>query len=582
MKWIAKNGNIKSDLRITERRGDSDEVIFLDVELELAQVSVPEPISVRFDFQCIDIYSVFSPTIWSGRYLGPNWQKRISSSRLSSGVPVHSLVSLGGNNRLTVAVSDANTSCEIRTGIIEENGNCEVEIRFFTRQTEPISKYRSTIRLDFIDERYETVLCNVEKWWSDECGYKCAPVPEHARLPMYSTWYSFHQNIDTTAIAEQCRLAKKLGMESVIVDDGWQTEDGSRGYAFCGDWEVAKSKIPSMKSFVDTVHACGMKFLIWFGMPFVGVNSKAFSKFEGKYLGVEHRGGQPSFAVLDPRFPDVRKHLLSLYEKAVREWGIDGLKLDFIDSFRLYPDTPAEADGRDIQSLDEAVNSLMLDIYVKLKAIKPDIMFEFRQTYVGPAIRKYGNMLRVCDCPLDALINRRASADLRLVSGKTAVHSDMLMWNPDDSAESAATQVISALFCVPQISVMIDKLPESHRKMLEFYLGFWRQNRETLLDGEFRAENPEAFYTLVSSRRDGHLIAVNYVETVLNTEDYGRISYINGSAGDRLTVRFLSDMGERRVTVYNCMGEVLQSGLRTICAGIYDFAVPRSGMLIIE
>lgn len=126
MKWIAKNGNIKSDLRITERRGDSYEVIFLDVELELAQVSVPEPISVRFDFQCIDIYSVFSPTIWSGRYLGPNWQKRISSSRLSSGVPVHSLVSLGGNNRLTVAVSDANTSCEIRTGIIEENGNCEV------------------------------------------------------------------------------------------------------------------------------------------------------------------------------------------------------------------------------------------------------------------------------------------------------------------------------------------------------------------------------------------------------------------------------------------------------------------------
>ena len=27
-------------------------------------------------------------------------------------------------------------------------------------------------------------------------------------------------------------------MESIIVDDGWQTDDNNRGYAYCGDWAV--------------------------------------------------------------------------------------------------------------------------------------------------------------------------------------------------------------------------------------------------------------------------------------------------------------------------------------------------------
>lgn len=582
MEWRTENKNIGSELRITERKGSSENVSLLDIELELREEAVPQPVSVRFDLDCIDTYSVLSPTIWSGRYLGPNWQKRTTSSRLSSGVPVHTLVSLAGQNRLTVALSDADTACEIRTGIIEENGRHDVEIRFFTQPKNPIFSYRATVRVDLRDIRYEQVLRDVECWWREECGYECAPVPEHARLPMYSTWYSFHQNVAPDAIVEQCKLAKAMGMESVIVDDGWQTEDANRGYAFCGDWEVARSKVPDMKAFVDAVHSCGMKFLIWFGMPFVGVNSKAYAKFEGKYLGLQMRGGKPSFAVLDPRFPEVREYLVGLYENAVREWGLDGLKLDFIDSFQIYKDTPAHADGWDTTSLDDGVNKLMTEITQTLRAIKPDIMIEFRQTYVGPAIRKYGNMLRVCDCPLDALINRRASADLRLVSGKTAIHSDMIMWNVNDSVESAATQMISTMFCVPQISVMIDKIPNEHRKMLEFYLGFWRENRETLLDGEYRAENPEAFYTLVSSEKDGHLIAVNYVETVLTLVGIKKLSYINGSGKPTLTVRFSEDMGSRSITVRSCTGEIIKKENRELTAGVADFCVPRGGSLTVE
>ena len=89
-------------------------------------------------------------------------------------------------------------------------------------------------------------------------------------------------------------------------------------------------------------------------------------------------------------------------------------------------------------------------------------------------------MLRVMDCPNDAICNRQDVVNLRFTSGNTAVHSDMIMWHYDDTVESAALQLVSIMYSVPQISVRIAKLSDEHKKMLDFYLHFWRENRETL------------------------------------------------------------------------------------------------------
>src|SRR6266702_3583774 len=91
-------------------------------------------------------------------------------------------------------------------------------------------------------------------WWASLPDYQPALVPETARLPMYSTWYSFHQQVMAAQIEEQCRLAKALGCEAVIVDDGWHTAGVARNYASTGDWEVAAEKIPDMKAHVARVH----------------------------------------------------------------------------------------------------------------------------------------------------------------------------------------------------------------------------------------------------------------------------------------------------------------------------------------
>ena len=59
-------------------------------------------------------------------------------------------------------------------------------------------------------------------------------------------------------------------MKGVIIDDGWQTDDNRRGYAFCGDWEISERRFPDMRAHVERVHRLGMKYLVWFSVPFMG------------------------------------------------------------------------------------------------------------------------------------------------------------------------------------------------------------------------------------------------------------------------------------------------------------------------
>jgi hypothetical protein len=84
---------------------------------------------------------------------------------------------------------------------------------------------------------------------------------------MYSTWYSYHQRVDADTLLREMAAGRKLGFESISVDDGWQTLDSARGYAFTGDWRP--ERMPEMKGFVDATHALGA-VLLWYAVPFVG------------------------------------------------------------------------------------------------------------------------------------------------------------------------------------------------------------------------------------------------------------------------------------------------------------------------
>ena len=572
MNFTVSGGNKSADVKLIQRI--ADDILYIDVNIAMPTPEIPQPLFIKWSFSAKDCCSTWNPSLLDIHGLAFDWGKLRVQSRLASWMPVQELISKNGTNKLCIAVSDVDTPISVKTGVHEEDATIECEIEFFTKPTSPTDSYNAVIRLDMREIPYYDSIRETSEWWENECGYEPANVPEAAKMPMDSLWYSFHQMLDREEIIKECRASRALGLETVIIDDGWQTDDNNRGYAYCGDWQVAPKKMGDMASLVDELHEIGMKVMLWYSVPFMGVYTEKFKEFEGMFL--EGSGDDKTFFGLDPRYKKVREYLVSIYENAVKNWNLDGLKLDFIDSFILKGKS-LEYDGkRDFQSLEDAIHALMTEIKSVLTAINPEILIEFRQSYVGPSIRKYGNMLRVGDCPCDILKNRVGIMNLRMTSGKTAVHSDMIMWNVEDTPENAALQFASILYGVPQVSMRVDKLPENHYKMLKYYISFWKEWRNVLFEGRLTAKNPESNYSTVSAVLGDKAVITSYTNPVVEITAAETVA-VNASGYESLIIK--GGEGKTYKTI-NCMGEELENGV--IADPVAEIPVPVAGMIFVK
>ena len=571
MNFIVSGGNKSADINLTQNL--IDDILYVDVNMTMPTPEIPEPFFIKWYFSAKDCCSTWNPSLLDIHGLAFDWGKLRVQSRLASWMPVQELISKNGTNKLCIAVSDVDTPISVKTGLHEEDATLECEIEFFTKPTSPTDSYNAVIRLDMRNLPYYDAIRETSDWWENECGYKPAYVPESAKMPMDSLWYSFHQMLDREEILKECRASRELGLETVIIDDGWQTDDNNRGYAYCGDWQVAPEKMGDMASLVEELHGIGMKVMLWYSVPFMGVYTEKYKEFEGMFL--EGSGDDKTFFGLDPRYKKVREYLVSIYEKAVREWKLDGLKLDFIDSFILKGKSLEPDEKRDYPSLEDAIHVLMTEIKSVLTSINPEILIEFRQSYVGPSIRKYGNMLRVGDCPCDILKNRVGIMNLRMTSGETAVHSDMIMWNVEDTPENAALQFASILYGVPQVSMRVDKLPENHYRMLKYYISFWKEWKEVLLEGRLTAKNPESNYSQISSVLVDKAVVTVYTNPVVEITTAETVT-VNASGYESLIIKG----GEnKKYKTVNCMGEEVASGV--ITDSVAEIYVPTAGMIFI-
>ena len=564
-------GTFSTDITSTEIAPDLE---IVSVKLTSAELAVPPRLNLEWSFPSIDVYQFWNSNIRTDKvtYYGNDIH-----SLASSQVPLISFINSADQNRLTFALSDVLNKINTNTWLREEDSKFYCNIELFSEPHQPIKQYTIDIRVDRRNIPYYKSISESTDWWASMPNYTPAPVPEIARMPMYSTWYNFHQNLEVEEVIKECKIGKKLGLEAVIVDDGWQTLDNKRGYAYTGDW--IPERIGNMQAFVDSLHAFDMKILLWYSLPFIGEKANLFNQFKGKYL---HHWESQSTWVLDPRYPEVREHIIKTYETALIEWNLDGFKLDFLGWFYADEKTDMTArNGRDYASVNEATDRLMTDIMSRLKDIRPNIMIEFRQPYIGPLMRKYGNMFRAADCPNMEIVNRVRTTDLRIASGNTAVHSDMFMWHKEDPVESAALQILNILFTVPQLSVKLDSIPEEHFKMVKFWIKYWKENKEILLDGDFIPKNPGALYPVLKSSKINKEIIAVYDDQILKigNPELTEIDVVNAKGSTEIILDFDFDFGKTKILIYDCLGIVQEEHTINIQAGMIKIIAPLSGLI---
>ena len=470
---------------------------------------VPPAVNIVWEEPMIGLLHVWHPLASTHHAMHQWFAATQSRSCFHVGAPVLATIGEDGINRQTVAIADPITPASIRFWIndLEQQNMVCYSVVLFDGVCDAIEAYETTLRIDTRPQHFSAVVQEVYPWWRD-MGWGIPTPPSAAEDPLYSSWYNFHQAPEGEKLLADLKIAAELGFKTVILDDGWQFAGPSSGdYSLCGEWQMSPDKFPDFKAFTDSVHALGMKILVWFGVPFIGVKSPLFEQFTGKYLYVDY--GIMNEGTLDPRYPEVRQFIISVYRRFLIDYDIDGYKLDFIDAMMPRADTPPyDPTVMDCETTCEAVLRLLTEIETELGAVKPDLLFEYRQCYIGPAINRFGNMLRVGDCAYEAQLNRIGIVDLRLLGYPVAVHADMLFWAPEESIRMCTRQLLNILFGVPQISVILADSTEEQCTLLQAYLSYWQENRDLLLHGTFRAYAPEHCYPRITAETDDRMITV--------------------------------------------------------------------------
>ncbi len=465
-------------------------------------------VTLTWEIPMHGIVSTFTPLVGRDTAIHQAFNSTRVRSDFFFDSPFLSCVRDGHDNYATVAVSDAVNTVHLRFWV---NDFAEQEKLRFTVTLPAMAARTGEWSIDMrIDERplpMTKTMAALTDWFTTYYPVR-KPMPPAAEDALYSAWYNFHQHPNAEMLDRELDLAAPLGLKTLIIDDGWQFDGvGTGDYALCGDWQVSAEKFPDLRAFVDRAHARGIKVMMWFCVPFVGHDSALYTRMKNRIL---YDADGMNAAVLDVRYADVRAYLASVYVDFIRTYDLDGLKLDFIDSFVNHPDMPPVNDEMDIPSLNDAVIALLEEIDAATAAVKQGLLFEYRQNYVGPAITRYGNMLRVADCAFAPDVNRIGVSDLRLLNYPLAVHSDMIYWAKTDTPDNVARQLLSVLFGVPQISVLLCNLPATHTDVLKTFLDYWNENRTTLLHGDFDFNGMDRDYPRITSRGADKAVTVLY------------------------------------------------------------------------
>ncbi len=538
-------------------------VVELELKLTADPPVKPAPTKLTWRVPMDRIHYKWNPSAGENRYLDvTSGCKNSFKARGIDSAPVMALYDIAGDNALTFAISDAMHASEmgIRVG---EDGFVTCRAQIFCEGWDAIGEYSVILRIDRRRLPYHVCLRDTAAWWDALIERPPASVPDAARLPLFCTWYSHHAKFTFPEVTIQALLAKDLGMDVLLVDAGWGPYDGK---------PTAESH-PEMFAMIRSVHAAGMKVMLWSSPWSLTDGAKAIAG-DRVLVGPNSDKGR-----VDPRYPDIREHIVEAYEYLMRECGVDGFKIDFISSLAPAAIDEPDDDRRDTKSVSEGADRCLQAVSDRLRAINPDAMLEYRQSYVGPHMLRHGTMFRAVDCGNCLAVNRLRTLDIRLLSGKMPAHADPIMWNPCEEVAIAAAHLTHTLLAVPQVSVRFDELPADHTEMLRTYLRFWKAHRDVILDGELTPHDPQAGFPVVLSATADKLLAAVFARVYipLPADVPGTLLIVNGTLDDHVILEAAGDLGTRRAEILTCTGETVTNTTLTIPAGVHRLDVPPNG-----
>lgn len=151
--------------------------------------------------------------------------------------------------------------------------------------------------------------------------------PESAFAPIWCAW-GYERDFNVEQILATLPKARELGFEWVVLDDGWQTNEG--------DWRIDKRKFPrgeaDMRDCVKKIRAQGMRPRLWLAPLAADPGSDVLHEHADMLLLDENGAFQTvtwwNALTQCPAYQPTVDFYVALVKKIIGDWGFEGLKLD--------------------------------------------------------------------------------------------------------------------------------------------------------------------------------------------------------------------------------------------------------------
>ena len=201
-------------------------------------------------------------------------------------------------------------------------------------------------------------------------------VSEVRRPVLINTWEAAFFDFDDVKLVEIAKAAKDMGVEMIVMDDGWfgKRDDDNSGL---GDWFVNEKKIKcGLTELVRQINDLGLKFGIWFEPEMVSEDSDLFRAHPDWVMEIpgRHAVRSRNQLVLDVGREEVQDYLIRSINNILDSANIFYVKWDINRAITdLWSNVlPAENQG-------EVSHRYVLGLYRVMDGIiktHPDVMFE--------------------------------------------------------------------------------------------------------------------------------------------------------------------------------------------------------------
>lgn len=196
------------------------------------------------------------------------------------------------------------------------------------------------------------------------------------RPVLINNWEATYFNFDSEKILKIAEEASKLGVDMLVLDDGWFGKRDSDESGL-GDWFVNEKKLTGgLKSLTEKIKSMGMKFGIWFEPEMVSEDSDLYRNHPDWAIRIPGRDPMRGRfqLVLDMSRKDVQEYLYQALSNVLKSGDISYIKWDMNRSIsdwysaELSPERMTELPHRYVLGLYSLLERLTNDF--------PDVLFE--------------------------------------------------------------------------------------------------------------------------------------------------------------------------------------------------------------